>query len=264
MKDINSKQLESSRNMNASFDFSGKIALVTGSSRGIGASVIRALDHAGATCIVNYVNDPDGKNRADAEEVAASLRNPAILECDVGDASRVSAMMDQVCDKFGGLDILVNNAGILRDRTLKKMSVEEWDSVLRVNLTGPYHCIQRSLDVMREGGRIVNLASVAAFTGFFGQANYASSKAGLVALTKVAARELARRKITSNAVAPGFISTDMTRDMPEEVTAQFNAQIPLGEFGEVDDIAGAILFLCSDAARYITGQVIHVNGGFYM
>jgi 3-oxoacyl-[acyl-carrier protein] reductase len=250
--------------MNTSFDFSGKTALVTGSSRGIGAAVVRALDRAGARCLVNYVQDPAGRNRADAEQVAASLRSAALLECDVGDAAQVAAMMGRVRDQFGGLDFLVNNAGILRDRSLKKTSAEEWESVLRVNLSGAFHCIQQSFGVLHDGGRIVNLASVAAFTGFFGQANYASSKAGLVALTKVTARELARQKITANAVAPGFIKTDMTRDMPEEVTKQFTAQIPLGEFGEAGDIANAILFLCSDAARYITGQVIHVNGGFYM
>jgi 3-oxoacyl-[acyl-carrier protein] reductase len=250
--------------MNTTFDFSGKTALVTGSSRGIGAEVIRALDKAGATCIVNYVEDPAGKNRADAEQVAASLRKATILSCDVGDGAQVDTMMAKIKEQFGGLDILINNAGILRDRTLKKTSAEEWESVLRVNLTGAFNCIQQSIGVIRDGGRIVNLTSVAAFTGFFGQANYASSKAGLVALTKVTAREMARQKITANAVAPGFIKTDMTRGMPEEVTKQFNAQIPLGEFGEVADISGAIMFLCSDAARYITGQVIHVNGGFYM
>ena len=250
--------------MNVSYDFNGKIALVTGSSRGIGAAAVRALNQAGARCIVNYVADPAGKNRAEAEQVAGTLRNAAIMECDVGDAAQVAAMMARVREQLGGLDFLVNNAGILRDRSLKKMSADEWASLLRVNLTGAFNCIQHSLGVMRDGGRIVNMASVAAVTGFFGQSNYAASKAGLIALTKVTARELARQKITSNAVAPGFIKTDMTRGMPEDVTKQFIAQIPLGGFGEADDVAGAILFLCSDAARYITGQVLHVNGGFYM
>jgi 3-oxoacyl-[acyl-carrier protein] reductase len=144
------------------------------------------------------------------------------------------------------------------------MSAEEWESVLRVNLNGNFNCIQRSIPLLRNGGRIVNLASVAALTGFFGQANYAASKAGIIALTKVTARELARNGITVNAVSPGFINTDIHKGMPEDVTKQFLAQIPLGRFGEVEDIVQAVLFLCSPLARYITGQVLHVNGGFYM
>jgi 3-oxoacyl-[acyl-carrier protein] reductase len=210
------------------------------------------------------VADPAGRNLAEAETVAKALPQARLMQCDVGDRDQVQAMMKEIQTELGGLDILVNNAGILRDRSLKKMSAEEWDSVLRVNLNGNFNCIQQSIPLLRNGGRIVNLASVAALTGFFGQANYAASKAGIIALTKVSARELARNGITVNAVSPGFINTDIHKGMPEDVTNQFLAQIPLGRFGEVEDIAQAVLFLCSPLARYITGQVLHVNGGFYM
>jgi 3-oxoacyl-[acyl-carrier protein] reductase len=242
----------------------GKIALVTGSSRGIGAATVRALSAAGATCIVNYVADSAGKNQADAERVARDINAAATLECDVGNSQAVAAMMQAVRTQFGALDILINNAGILRDRTIKKMTADDWDSVLRVNLSGAFHCIQQASDLLRDGGRIVNLASVSGSLGFFGQANYSASKAGVMALTRTAARELARRQITVNAVAPGFIDTDMTRNLPAEATRKFLEQIPLGRMGTVDDIANAIVFLCSPASQYITGQVIHVNGGFYM
>jgi 3-oxoacyl-[acyl-carrier protein] reductase len=250
--------------MKDAFDFTGKVALVTGSSRGIGAGIIAAFGEGGARCVVNYVADTAGRNEADAAGVAASLKDARILQCDVGDAAQVAAMMDAVQRECGGLDILVNNAGILRDRTIKKMSTEEWESVLRVNLTGAFHCIQRALPILRPRGRIVNLASVSGELGMFGQANYAASKAGLIALTKVAARELARQQITVNAIAPGFIDTEMSRSMPEEVTKQFLAQVPLGRVGQVEDIVYAVLALCSPRAGYVTGQVLDVNGGFFM
>jgi 3-oxoacyl-[acyl-carrier protein] reductase len=250
--------------MNDAFDFTGKVALVTGSSRGIGAGIITALGKRGAKCIVNYFEEGQGRNKSDAERVASALPGARIIECDVSKADSVATMAESIKRDFGGLDILVNNAGLLRDKTLKKMTADEFESVMRVNLFGPFHTIQKLIEVMRTDGRIVNMASVAALGGFFGQANYAASKAGLIALTKVAARELARNKITVNAIAPGFIDTDMTRGMPEEVTKKFVEQIPLGRFGTVDDIVGAALWLCSPLARYVTGQVIHVNGGFYM
>lgn len=250
--------------MKDAFDFTGKVALVTGSSRGIGAGLVAALGECGARCVVNYVADPDDRNQADAERVAAGLKDARVIQCDVGDDAQVRAMMDEVRRDYGGTDILVNNAGVLRDRTLKNMSADEWESVLRVNLTGTFHCIQRAIQILRPGGRIVNIASVSGELGTFGQANYASSKAGVIALTKVAARELARQQITVNAVAPGFIDTEMSRAMPEEVTKQFPAQVPLGRVGEVDDVVYAVLALCSPRARYITGQVLHVNGGLWM
>jgi 3-oxoacyl-[acyl-carrier protein] reductase len=250
--------------MSDPFDFTGKVALVTGSSRGIGAGIVTALADRGARCVVNYVTDPEGRNESDAARVAAQLRDSLVVECDVRDAEQVAAMMRRVGETFGGLDILVNNAGILRDRTIKKMTQDEWESVLRVNLTGAFHCIQRAIPILSPGGRIVNMASVSGQLGLFGQANYASSKAGIIALTKVAARELARQNVTVNAIAPGFIETEMTRGMPEQTLKQFAAQIPLGRLGQVDDVVRAALFFCSADAAYITGQTLHVNGGFYM
>lgn len=246
------------------YDFSDKVALVTGSSRGIGAGTIAAFGQRGARCVVTYVADGSGKNEADAKRVAAGIPGAIVLQCDVSKPDDVAAMMKAVQEQFGGLDILVNNAGILIDRTIKKMTLDEWDKVLRVNLHGTFHCIQAAIPLLRGGGRVVSLSSLTGQVGFFGQANYASSKAGIMALTKVAARELARNQITVNAIAPGFINTEMSRGMPEDVTRQFLEKIPVGRFGEVEDVVAAILFLCSPAARYITGQVLHVNGGFYM
>jgi 3-oxoacyl-[acyl-carrier protein] reductase len=250
--------------MSTPYDFSGKVALVTGSSRGIGAGIITALGQGGAKCIVNYVTDPEGRNKADADKIASALNQSVVIQCDVGDPGQVSAMMAQIQKEFGGLDILVNNAGILRDRTIKKMSMEEWETVLRVNLTGAFNCIQHAQPLLRPQGRVVNISSVAAQVGFLGSANYAASKAGLIALTKVTARELARHQITANAVAPGFINTEIHKGLSEEIAKNFIAQIPAGRFGDVEDIAAAVLFLCSPQARYITGQVLHVNGGFHM
>jgi 3-oxoacyl-[acyl-carrier protein] reductase len=250
--------------MSDDFDFSEKVALVTGSSRGIGAGLITAFGQRGARCVVTYVQDSADRNKADAERIAAGLPRAITMECDVANPNQVTAMMKRIQEEFGGLDILVNNAGILQDRSIKKMSIEEWENVLRVNLTGAFNCIQQAIPILRSQGRIVNISSVSGQLGFFGQANYASSKAGLMALTKVAARELARNQITVNAVAPGFINTEMSRGMPEEVTKQFISQIALGHFGEVEDIVAAVLFLSSPVAGYITGQILHVNGGFYM
>jgi 3-oxoacyl-[acyl-carrier protein] reductase len=246
------------------FDLRSKVALVTGSSRGIGAGIVSALGTRGARCIVNYVADAEGRNCPDAEQVAAGIPDARIIECDVGNPDAVAAMMDEIGREFGGLDILVNNAGILRDRTIAKMTEDEWADVLRVNLTGAFHCIQKALPLLRPGGRVVNVSSVSGWLGLFGQANYAASKAGLAALTKVTARELARREITANAVAPGFIDTEMTRTLPPDVRQRLREQVPVGRFGEVDDVVGAVVFLCSSDARYVTGQVLHVNGGLYM
>src|SRR5688572_4730992 len=161
---------------------------------------------------------------------------------------QVAAMMDQVRQRLGGLDILVNNAGILRDRTLKKITDDDWNDVLRTNLTGVFNCLRRALPILRQGGRIVNIASVAAYLGVFGQANYASAKAGVIALTKVAARELARQSITVNAVAPGVIDTDMTRALTPEALQHLMNQIPLARFGAIDDVVNAVTFLASPAS----------------
>lgn len=246
------------------FDLSGKVALVTGSSRGIGAAIVRAFDRCGARCIVNYVIDPAGQNLLDAQRVAADLHSPLLIPCNVSDDIQVREMFKRVTRECGGLDILVNNAGILRDRTIKKMTAEEWDSVLQVNLSGVFHCIQHAGPILRREGRIVNLSSVSGVVGMFGQANYAASKAGVIGLTRVAAREFASQRITVNAIAPGFIDTEMTRGMPQDVKDQFIKQIPLGHMGRPEDIAQAVLFLCSAGANYITGQVLHINGGSFM
>src|SRR5205809_8035475 len=250
--------------MKDALDFRGKVALVTGSSRGIGAGIITALGQLGGRCLVNYLADPEGRNRQDAERVAATLPDARVIPCDVGKPEQVNAMMEQVKKEFGGLDILVNNAGVLQDRTIKKMRLEEWELVLRVNLTGAFNCIQQAAPILRPGGRIVNISSVSGQLGFFGQANYSASKAGLMALTKVAARELAKQQITVNAIAPGFIDTEMSQNMPEDVAKQFLAQVPLGRSGRADDGVFPVLFLCSRYAEYLTGQVIHVSGGFFM
>lgn len=245
-------------------DFTGKTVLVTGSSRGIGAEMIKAFGARGANCVVNYVADPDGTNKTDATNVAAGLREPLVIECDVKNPPQVEAMMKQIEKRFGGLDVLVNNSGIIRDRTMKKMTVEEFESVLRVNLTGTFNVTKAGAAVLRNNGRVINLSSVSGQMGLFGQANYSSSKAAIIALTKVSARELARQKITVNAIAPGFIDVGMSKGMPEEVTENFKKQIPLGRLGDVQEIVNAALFLASPMASYITGHVLNVNGGYYM
>ena len=250
--------------MDYAFDLSGKTALVTGGSRGIGAGIVRALADRGARCVVNYVDDPDGRNRAEAESVAAGLKDPLALQADVGDAEQVGAMMEQIRQRFGGLDILVNNAGILRDRTLKKITAQDWSDVLRINLSGVFHCTKSAVPLLRQGGRIVNIASASAFLGVYGQANYAAAKAGVVALTKVTAREVAKQGVTVNAVAPGVIETEMTRALPPEAMARLLDQVPLARVGTIDDVVHAVMFLCSPACGYVTGQVIHVNGGLWM
>ncbi len=245
-------------------DFSGKVVLVTGSSRGIGAEIIKAFGKRGAQCVVNYVADAQSQNKADATSVATELKDPLLIECDVTQPARIESMMAKIADKCGGLDILVNNSGIIHDRTIKKMSIEEFESVVRVNLIGTFTVTQKAAGVLRNGGRIVNLSSVSGQMGLFGQANYSSSKAAIIALTKVSAREFARQNITVNAIAPGFIDIGMSKGMSEEVTANFIKQIPIGRLGKVNEIVDAALFLASPMASYITGHTLNVNGGFYM
>ena len=250
--------------MSDPLDFTGKVVLVTGSSRGIGAEMIKAFGQRGANCVVNYVVDPEGQNKTDAESVAKELKDPLVIECDVTKPEQVEAMMKQIQDRHGGLDILVNNSGIIRDRTIKKMSMEEFESVVRVNLTGTFNVTQKAATILRNGGHVINLSSVSGEMGLFGQANYSSSKAAIIALTKVSAREFARQNITVNAIAPGFIDVGMSKGMPDEVTENFKKQIPLGRLGDVREIVDAALFLASPMASYITGHVLNVNGGFYM
>ena len=246
------------------FDFTGKVALVTGSSRGIGAEMIRAFSKRGARCVVNYVVDAQGQNKADVVNVAKELHEPLVIECDVTQPQQVEAMMKQIQDQLGGLDILVNNSGVISDRTIKKMSLEEFESVIRVNLIGTFTVTQKAASILRNGGRVINMSSVSGQMGLFGQANYSSSKAAIIALTKVSAREFARQNITVSAIAPGFIDVGMSKGMPEEVTQNFIRQIPLGRLGEAHEIVDAALFLASPMASYITGHVLNVNGGFYM
>ena len=245
-------------------DFSGKVVLVTGSSRGIGAEMIKAFGQCGAQCVVNYVTDAQGQNKTDATNVASELNEPLMIECDVMQPAQVEAMMKQIQDRHGGLDILVNNSGIISDRTIKKMSVETFESVVRVNLSGTFTVTQKAGAILRNGGRIINMSSVSGQLGLFGQANYSSSKAAIIALTKVSAREFARQNITVNAIAPGFIDVGMSKGMPDEVTQNFIKQIPLGRLGDVSEIVNTALFLASPMASYITGHILNVNGGFYM
>ena len=247
-----------------SLGFTGKVVLVTGSSRGIGAEMIKAFGQRGANCVVNYFTDPQGQNKADAGAVAKELKEPLVIDCNVTEPQQVEAMMKQIQDRHGGLDVLVNNSGIIRDRTIKKMSLEEFESIVRVNLTGTFNVTQKAMPILRAGGRVINMSSVSGQMGLFGQANYSSSKAAIIALTKVSARELARQNITVNAIAPGFIDVGMSKGMPDEVTENFKKQIPLGRLGKVHEIVDAALFLASPMASYITGQVLNVNGGFYM
>ncbi len=245
-------------------DFSGKAVLVTGSSRGLGAAMVQAFGDRGAKCVVNFIGDPQGQNQSEAEMVAAKIDGALTIECDVTDPMQVEAMMAEIKQRFGGLDVLINNSGIIRDRTMKKMSAEDFESVVRVNLTGTFNVTQKAAAVLNQGGRVINLSSVSGQMGLFGQANYSSSKAAIIALTKVSARELARQGITVNAIAPGFIDVGMSKGMPDEVTENFKKQIPLGRLGEAHEIVDAALFLASPMASYITGQVLNVNGGYYM
>ena len=249
------------------YSFPGKVILVTGSSRGMGAAVIEAFAAAGATCVVNYLDDPDGVNRRDAEEVAGRLRRHNVpvhvLDADVSRYESVEDLMKRVVDVAGGLDILVNNAGILRDRTVKKLSPADWHAVLQTNLDGVFYCSKLAAEVMRDGGRIVNVASIAGIVGFHGQANYAAAKAGVIALTKVMSKELAKRSITVNAVAPGVIRTPMLDGLKPEVLAEYEKQIPVGRIGRTEDVAHVVLFLSCTESAYITGQTIPITGGWF-
>ena len=244
-------------------DLAGKTAIVTGAGQGLGAHTAQLLADSGAHVVINYFSDFQGINKRRAEHSARKIGGrAAVMEADVRDPQAVSKMFDQTIEEFGRLDIVVNNAGIIRDKTAKKMSQEEWQDVIDTNLTGTFNVCREAAQKLSDGGRIVNLSSLSGVVGLFGQINYAASKAGVIGLTKVLSRELAKRRITVNAIAPGFISTEMTMTIPEKIQAELLKSIPLGRFGEPGEIAGVILFLCSDLASYITGQLIHVNGGY--
>ena len=243
----------------------GKTALVTGASRGIGKAIALRLAKEGANIAINFAG-----NVAAAEEVKTAIEadgGKAILaQADVSDSAAVDAMVKTVVDTFGGIDILVNNAGITRDGLLMRMKEEDWDAVLNTNLKSIFLCTKAVSKLMmkKRSGRIVNMSSVVGVNGNAGQANYSAAKAGAIGFTKSMAKELAGRGITVNAIAPGFIQTDMTAVLPEAVKESMAKSIPLGRLGAPEDIAGTVLFLVSDCASYITGQVINVDGGMVM
>jgi 3-oxoacyl-[acyl-carrier protein] reductase len=244
---------------------SGKVALVTGSARGIGRAIAEAFSAEGATVVVNDVGSDAGA-RETLSALAASGGKGAVEMFDVGDPAQVDAGVKRILEAQGRIDILVNNAGITRDNLLMRMSEEEFDAVLRVNLKGTWlltRAVTRPM-MKQRNGRVINLSSVVGMMGNAGQSNYAAAKAGIIGITKSLARELAPRNITVNAIAPGFIRTAMTEALPEAVQKGFLAQIPLGRFAEPGEVAELALFLASDAASYITGQVVGINGGMYM
>lgn len=243
----------------------GKVALVTGASRGIGKAIACKLAREGAKVIINY-NGSKEKAEAVKSEIEAAGGQAEVYQCDVSDYTACETFIQTVIKEEGRLDILVNNAGITKDGLLMKMSEEDFDKVLDTNLKGAFNTIRfASRQMLRQkGGRIINMSSVVGVSGNAGQANYAASKAGVIGLTKAAARELASRGITVNAIAPGFIETDMTDVLSDKVKEASEAQIPLGHFGKPEDVAAAAAFLASEEAGYITGQVLHVDGGMVM
>jgi 3-oxoacyl-[acyl-carrier protein] reductase len=242
----------------------GKVAVITGASRGIGKSIALALAAQGATIVAMDMDQ--ATTEATVAELQASGAKALAVIGNVTVTADVERMIETAVEAFGRVDILVNNAGITRDGLIMRMKDEDWDAVLGVNLKGAFVCTRTAFKVMSKQryGRIINIASVVGQMGNAGQANYCASKAGLIGLTKSNAREMAKRNVTVNAVAPGFIATAMTDALPEKVREELAAQIPLGCLGSADDIANAVVFLASEASAYITGHVLSVNGGMYM
>ncbi|MFA5074296.1 MAG: 3-oxoacyl-[acyl-carrier-protein] reductase [Nitrospirota bacterium] len=245
-------------------ELEGKVALVTGAAQGIGRDIALALAQNGADVAICDVNLEAAQKTA--ADIQALGRNTCAIKTNVAASAEVTAMVDQIIQQFGKIDILVNNAGITRDGLILRMKDEDWDLVLSINLRGSFLCAKAALKYMtkQRTGTIINIASIVGAMGNAGQANYVASKAGLIGLTKTIAREYANRGITANAVAPGFIDTAMTQSLSEQVRTELAQQIPMGRLGSSQDVANAVNFLASPAAAYITGQVIHVNGGMYM
>ena len=243
----------------------GKVAVVTGASRGIGKAIAKKLALQGAKVIINY-NGSEEKALAVKAEIEEAGGQAVVYQCNVADYTACETFIQIVIKEQGSLDILVNNAGITRDGLLMKMSEEDFDQVVNTNLKGAFHTMRFAVRQMlkQRSGRIINMSSVVGVSGNAGQVNYAASKAGVIGMTKSAARELASRGVTVNAVAPGFISTDMTDVLSDKVKEAAEGQIPLGRFGKPEDVAAAVAFLASEEAGYITGQVLHVDGGMCM
>jgi len=243
----------------------GKVAIVTGGNSGIGMAIVLELANQGANIVIDYVAHPEAEQELEAQLHALGERAIGV-KADVSQYSELQKLFAAAVNEFGRVDILVNNAGLTRDGLAMRMSEEDWDVVLDTNLKGAFNFMQGVMRPMikQRSGRIVNISSVAGLMGNAGQANYAASKAGLIGLTKSLARELASRGITVNAVAPGFITTDMTSGLPENLKTAVVQQIPLGRFGEPEDIAAAVAFLAGPEAKYITGQTLTVDGGMVM
>ncbi len=248
------------------FDFTGKVALVTGGSRGIGRAIALTLARDGAAVAVNYAgNDQAAQETAKLIEAAGGPA-PRLLKFDVADPGACSAAVEEVVSQMGGLHVLVNNAGISIDQLVMRVKDEDWRRQIDVNLTGAFHLIRAATRPMmkQRGGAVVNLTSVVGEMGNAGQAAYSATKAGLIGLTKAVARELASRNIRVNAVAPGYVDTDMTAALPEAAKTKMTDMIPLSRLGVAEDVANAVAFLASDEASYVTGEVLRVNGGMYM
>jgi len=245
-------------------DLRGKVAIVTGAARGIGKSIAMKLALAGANVVIADVEEEMAKSAA--KEISQKGSDTISVMVNVSSLSSVEEMVKKTLDKFGRIDILVNNAGVTRDALVMRMKEEDWDLVLDVNLKGAFNCIKVVSPIMvkQRSGKIVNIASIVGISGNAGQANYSASKGGLIALTKTCAKELASRQINVNAVAPGFIETSMTERLPAEVKERLSSQIPFGKIGKPEDVANAVLFLVSEEAAYITGEVVKVDGGMAM
>lgn len=245
-------------------NLSGKVAVITGGIQGLGKATASMLLQAGASIAVNYVDDPAGVSRQRAEEAAREWGESGLVSvADVRNRREMQAFFEAVKSRFGRIDFLVNNAAVLRDRSVKNLTDEEWDTVIDTNLSAVFKVTQTALPFLEDGGRIVNMASVSGVLGFFGQANYSSAKAGVMAFTKVLSRELASRRINVNAVAPGVVMTDMGHSIPPAARDKMREQIPMNRFGDPDEIASVILFLCSELSSYVNSQTLHVNGGWW-